>query len=77
MLTSLENDPTQLHLVGRIHTALDALEADPDAAGCRRRRFASIGLWGIPIISNDEEWLILWEPGGEDEVVIQAITPAP
>lgn len=77
MLTSLEVDPARALLVGRLHSALDHLEADPGAAWCRRRRFQTLGVWGIPVAAEDEEWLILWEPAADGAVIVQAITPAP
>lgn len=77
MLSELESDPTRALLVARIHSELDVLEADPGAAECRRRRFENIGLWGIPVAANDEDWLILWEPRSDDETLVAAITPAP
>lgn len=76
-LTRLENDPGQDHLVARIHTALDVLEADPGDVRNRRRRFNTIGVWGIAIVAGDEEWLILWEPADGDDVVVHHIIPAP
>jgi len=77
LLSALEADPAHALLVGRIHTALDLLETDPGDSGWRRRRFQNIGVWGIPIVAEDVEWLILWEPGEDDSVVMRSITPAP
>lgn len=79
LLTRLENDPAADKLVGRLHSALDRLEADPGDAWCRRRRFQTIALWGIGVVSNDEEWLILWEYSNDtdDAVIVHAIVPAP
>lgn len=77
MLTALEADPDRALLVGRLHVALDLLEANPGDVRCRRRRFQSIGVWGIPVTVDDDEWLILWEPGEGSDVIIQVITPAP
>ena len=77
MLAALEADPARALLVGGLHVALDLLEAEPGDVRCRRRRFQSIGVWGIPVVVDDEEWLILWEPGSGSDGIIQAITPAP
>lgn len=77
MLSVLEADPSQAGLAARLHHALDQLEADPRSADCRRRRYQNIDLWGIPVVDGNEEWLILWEPGDDDSVIVQAITPAP
>lgn len=81
-LDELEADPARQLLVGRLHTALDQLERDPGAAECRRRRFPNIGVWGISVVADGDEWLILWEPGDattttQDTVIVRAITPAP
>ncbi|MCJ7439560.1 MAG: hypothetical protein MUP97_17615 [Acidimicrobiia bacterium] len=76
-LDALERDPTSEHLAGRVHTALDRLEADPGAAQNRRRRFHTIGLWGVPVISGSDEWLILWEPDEHGDVIVHHIVPAP
>ena len=77
-LTRLEADPSHQLLGGRLHSALDLLEADPVSAACRRRRFALIDLWGMAVAANGEDWLILWEPGHQrDTVVVHAIAPAP
>ncbi|HVM53808.1 MAG TPA: type II toxin-antitoxin system RelE/ParE family toxin [Acidimicrobiales bacterium] len=76
-LTRLESDPRRHRLAARLNTALDALEANPGDAHNRRRRFDTIGLWGIAVVAGDEEWLILWEPGDGDDVVVHHIIPAP
>ena len=77
MLTALESDATRREPVGRLHQELDQLEADPGASACRRRRYSNIGVWGIPVHSQGEEWLILWEPDERNAVVVYAITSAP
>jgi hypothetical protein len=77
VLDRLEADPGRRQLLGRINTALDRLEADPGDARCRRRRFNTLGVWGIAVVSDDEEWLILWEPLADGDVLIHHITPAP
>ena len=76
-LTDLEAElPQSEGLLGKLNSALDRLEADPGDAWCRRRRYQNIGVWGIAVVHGDKEWLILWEPL-DDDVVIQAIVPAP
>jgi hypothetical protein len=57
--------------------ALDRLEADPGDVGNGRRRFHELGVWGIAVVVDDEEWLILWEPLDGDGVLVQHTTPAP
>ena len=77
VLTRMEADESQRHCAARINTALDLLEADPGDAGNRRRRFNTIGLWGIAVICGDDEWLILWERQADDVVMVHHIVPAP
>lgn len=77
LLTAMEGDPTREGCAGRLHTALDLLEADPGDARNRRRRFSTIGLWGINVTCGDDDWLILWEPVEDDVVVVHHIVPAP
>lgn len=76
-LTAIEADSTQDRSAARLHTALDRLEADPGDAVNRRRRFNTIGLWGISVICGEDEWLILWEQGDGDVVIVHHIVPAP
>lgn len=77
VLTSMEADANRRQCAARLSSALDRLETDPGDARNRRRRFDTIGLWGIGVICDDEEWLILWEPLGDDVVVVHHIVPAP
>lgn len=75
-LSRMEADESQWRCAGRIHTALDLLEADPGNERNRRRRFHTIDLWGIAVLCGDDEWLIPWEPHA-DNVVVRHIIPAP
>ena len=75
-LSRMEADESQRHCAGRINTALDLLETDPGNERNRRRRFHTIGLWGIAVLCGDDEWLILWETH-DDNVVVRHIIPAP
>lgn len=77
VLTRMEADEGQARCAARLNTALDLLEADPGDARNRRRRFNTIGLWGIAVVCGDDEWLILWEPQDGDLVVVHHIVPAP
>lgn len=76
-LNRLEADPARSRLAARINQALDHLEADPGDARNRRRRVNTLGVWGIAVVVDDDEWLILWEPLDGDEVLVHHITPAP
>lgn len=73
----MEADESQRRCAGRLNAALDLLESDPGDVRNRRRRFNTIGLWGIAVTCDDEEWLILWEPHDDDTVMIHHIVPAP
>jgi hypothetical protein len=77
VLTQMEADESQRHCAARFNTALDLLEADPGDAGNRRRRFNTIGLWGIAVTCGDDEWLIVWEPQADDVVIVHHIVLAP
>ena len=70
-------DPSRRDCAARLNAALDGLEGDPGDARHRRRRFNTIGLWGIAVVCGDEESLILWEAFGADVVVVHHIVPAP
>lgn len=76
-LTMMEADPRQERCAARLNAALDLLEADPGDAVIRRRRFSTIGLWGISVTCGEDEWLILWEPADDDVVIVHHIVPAP
>lgn len=77
VLTRMEADEGRRRCAGRMHAALDVLEADPGDARNRRRRFNTIGLWGIAVVCGDDVWLILWEPHDDDVVIVHHIVPAP
>jgi hypothetical protein len=77
VLSRLEADEIQRGCAARLNSALDLLEADPGDVRNRRRRFNTIGLWGIGVVCGDEEWLILWEPGDDDVVIVHHVIPAP
>ena len=79
LIEELERTPSRRHLLGRLNTALDTLEADPQDVRCRRRRFDTIGCWAITVISSEGDWLILWSERNElcTEVNVRAITPDP
>lgn len=74
-LSALETDPTRTGLLRRINEVLDLLAADPGDQRVRRRRYQSIDAWGIPISSDGEEWLILWDFHDQDHVAIRYLGP--
>lgn len=77
LLTELEATPTRVGLLREINTALDLLERDPSDVRCRRRRFSNIGCWAIAVEAEGTQWLLLWEEGEEDAVVVRANVPSP
>lgn len=76
-LTRLEADPRSSDCIGRIHSALDILEADAGDVRNRRRRLQTVELWGIAVFCRENEWLILWEPGIAEDVFVHHIVPVP
>jgi hypothetical protein len=70
-LTALESDPVRAALLVRIEMALTALSDDPGDRRCRRRAYRD-GVWGIPVRSGSEDWLILWLQGGANREVFVA-----
>lgn len=77
LLTRMEADPSQQRCAARLNSALDLLEAEPGDARNRRRRFNTMGVWGIAVVCGDDEWLILWEPLDDEVVMVHHIVPAP
>lgn len=53
------DNATTAPLLDAIDDALDLLEADPGDKRCRARAFGD-GLWGIPVRSRFDDWLIIW-----------------
>jgi len=76
-LRSLDRDPSRRALAARIDEVLDALERDPGRAELRRHRFM-IGLWGVIVGADGEQWIVLWEPHPttDDAIAVQYIGPA-
>ena len=76
-LDELERAATRSKLRDRVDAVLDALELDPGRAELRRHRFL-IGLWGVIVAGDGEEWIVLWEPHPsiDDAVTIHYIGPA-
>ncbi|MDZ7732995.1 MAG: hypothetical protein U5R31_07630 [Acidimicrobiia bacterium] len=73
-LSALERDPKFATLVGKIHAALDLLEADPGDVRCRRHRYQNVGVWGMVVSAEGEQRQIYWEPVEEELVHVHAIT---
>jgi hypothetical protein len=77
LLTELEADPVRVRLLEALNSALDRLEQDPGDVWCRRRRYQNLGVWGIAVPVSGDLWLVLWEDGPGDSVIVHSITPAP
>lgn len=77
LLTELGSDPTRAALLARLDDVLDSLADDPGRAELRRHRF-QIGVWGVVVRADDEEWVVLWEPHPsiDDAVIVQYVGPA-
>lgn len=67
-----------MQMLDAIDDALDALEADPSSAACRKRSFGG-GLWGIPVRDRTDDWLIVWEhdPEGADVIRVRYLGTDP
>ena len=77
-VTALEQDVTRKPLLERVEAALKALATDSGDARCRRRSYAGVGegMWGMPVRSQDHEWLILWRQGPTaDDVTVVYVGP--
>jgi hypothetical protein len=76
VLGDLEADSTRKALADALWDALDELAADPGARAVRHRRY-QVGAWGIVVRArNDDDHLILWQPGpAEDEVTVVYVGP--
>ncbi|MFM8861861.1 MAG: hypothetical protein ACKOIA_05300 [Acidimicrobiia bacterium] len=76
-LRSLERDRARGALARRLDDVLDLLERDPGSVELRRHRFVT-GLWGVVVGSDDENWIVLWEPHPTiaDAIVVQYVGPA-
>jgi len=77
-MAAIEADPSQERLLVRVDAALAALAGNPGDRRCRRRSYnaAVEGLWGMPIRTSSEDWLILWLTGpGDDEVTVTYVGP--
>jgi len=71
-------DVGRTRLLERIDAALRALAMNPGDERCRRRSYsiAVAGMWGMPVRSRDEDWLILGLAGpGDDEVTVIYVGP--
>lgn len=59
-----------VQLLNAIDEAVDALEADPSAAECRKRSFRG-GLWGMSVRDREDDWLIVWEHDATEPDIVR------
>jgi len=76
-MSALEADPSRDRLLERVDAALELLATSPGDARCRRRSYSPLEqMWGIPVRSGDDDWLIIWKHGpGRDEVTVRYVGP--
>jgi len=74
ILNELEKDPENDRFVDGIWDVIDLITEEPMPAPARRRalrsaRGHSIWLVPIPVRKDDNLWVILWQPRGEDALI--------
>jgi hypothetical protein len=78
-LDNLGEDEKNYHLRKATWDAIDMIKSDPSGAQARRRVLRTPGgksVWmvPIPVMHNNERWVILWQPRGND-ILIPYIGP--
>jgi hypothetical protein len=74
VLDELEKEPANEQFVDAIWEILDLITGQPHSAAARRRalrtsRGHSVWLVPVPLRHNDELWVILWQPRGDDALI--------
>jgi len=74
VLDELERDPANERFVDVIWEAIGLITEQPDSASARYRALRtvegdSVWLVRIPIRHNDDRWVILWQPRGDDALI--------
>lgn len=74
VLDELEKDANGGHLLESIWSAIDLITDNPDSASARRRALRTPGghtIWLVPIPTHveGEQWVILWQPRGDDILI--------
>jgi hypothetical protein len=74
VLDELENDASNERLVDAIWDVLELIIEYPGSAQARRRALRTAGghsVWLVPVRGryNDEVWVVLWQPRGEDALI--------
>jgi ParE toxin of type II toxin-antitoxin system, parDE len=79
ILDELEKNPANDRIVDAIWDTIDLIREQPDSAQARRRALRtamghSIWLVPVPIMHDEDRWVILWQPR-EDDALIAYIGP--
>jgi hypothetical protein len=74
VLNELEKDPANDRFVDAIWDIIDLVTTQPESARARRRALRtakghSIWLVPIPIHHEDDLWIVLWQPRGQDALI--------
>jgi hypothetical protein len=74
VLDELEKDPANDHFVDVIWEIIDLITEQPDTAPARRRALRTVAghsVWLVPIPfrHNDDLWVVLWQPRGDDALI--------
>ena len=79
MLAELENDPKNDRFVSAIWDVIESVTENPTSAFVRRRvlrtdRGHSVWMVPIPVLHQEERWVLLWQPRG-GEVFVAYVGP--
>jgi hypothetical protein len=79
VLSELEEDPKNEDLLKAIWDTIDVITRNPGSAASRRRAIRTprdhpVWLVPIPEYPDDDRWVLLWQPRGDD-VLIPYIGP--
>lgn len=74
ILDELGKDPANDRFVDSVWDVIDLITDRPDSAVARRRALRtvkghSVWLVPIPVRHNDDLWVVLWQPRGDDALI--------
>lgn len=58
-----------IELLDAIDDAVDLLESDPGSAAARHKSYTA-GVWGIPVRTRTDDWLVIWEHDHDDPGIV-------
>jgi prevent-host-death family protein len=61
--------PGQSSCSTQIDDAVDLLESDPGSAAARHKSYTA-GVWGIPVRTRTDDWLVIWEHDHDDPGIV-------